>query len=276
MGNGMTQSELILFWITIVLYILAAGIFLYGLIIKSERPFKLGVKIILIGLVIQTTALGLRWYYAGHMPGDNIYELNFLGAWLAVFIYFWLQSYYRKIRVLGMIVLTISILMMMYGISKPHEMGPLSDEYQSGWFYVHIISSFLAYGCYVIATSSAIFFLIRGYIMKMGSLYEKLPSPNLLEDLSYRFVAYGFGAHAIMLVSGSIWANNAWGSYWNWDPVETWSLITWLIYAFYLHARTFLGWKGKRLAWITIFALIAIIYSFWGIPHLPSKDYSHV
>lgn len=269
----MAKGELILFWITIGSYLLAGGILFYGLRRKEELLFKSGVWIISMGLAVQTIGLGLRWYHSGHMPGDNLYELNSVGAWIAVLIYLCLQFYYRKIRVLGAIILPISILMMLYGISKPHEMGPLSDEYQSGWFYVHILSSFIAYGCYVIATASSVFILLR---VNLGQLQDKLPSSEFLEDLSYRLIAYGVGAHAIMLASGSIWANKAWGSYWNWDPVETWSLITWLIYAFYLHARPFLGWRGKRLAWITILALIAIIFTFWGVSHLPSREYRHV
>lgn len=269
----MAEGELILFCITIGLYITASGMFLYGLIRKEEMLFKFGVWIISIGLAAQTIALALRWYHSGHMPGDNLYELNSVGAWIAVLIYLCLQFYYRKIRVLGAIILTISILMMLYGISKPHEMGSLSDEYQSGWFYVHILSSFIAYGCYVIATASSVFILLRANLERFQ---DKLPSSEFLENLSYRLIAYGVGAHAVMIASGSIWANKAWGSYWNWDPVETWSLITWLIYAFYLHARPFFGWKGKRLAWITIFALIAIIFTFWGVSHLPSREYRHV
>lgn len=268
----MTKGELILFWITIGSYLLAGGILFYGLMRKSESPFKLAVGIVPIGFAAQTIALALRWYYSGHMPGDNLYELNSVGAWISVLIYLYLQFRYQRVRGLGLIVLAISVLMMLYGISKPHEAGPLSDEYQTGWFYVHVLSSFIAYGCYVIATASSVFVLLRA---NLGSIQDKLPPSEFLENLGYRLIAYGVGAHAIMLASGSIWANKAWGTYWNWDPVETWSLITWLIYAFYLHARPFLGWKGKRLAWVAVFALIAIIFTFWGISHLPSKDYRH-
>lgn len=272
----MTQGELVLFWTTVALYLSGAGVFVYGLFAGSERPFGSGVAIVVLGSVLHGAALGLRWRLTGHMPGDNIYELNSIGAWLAVLIYVGVQHYYPNMRALGVVVLGIGVLVMLYGISKPHKMGPLSGEYQSGWFYAHIISAFLAYGCYVIATSASVFILAGRHATAINWFAAKLPSPGFLEDLSYRMISYGFAAHAVMLASGSIWANTAWGSYWNWDPVETWSLVTWLIYAFYLHARAFLGWRGARLAWVTILALIAIIYTFWGVPHLPSREYSHV
>ena len=175
----------------------------------------------------------------------------------------------------GVFVLGITLAMMLYGVNTPHTLGPLSEEYQSPWFYIHIISAFLAYGCYVIATSAAILFLFRALLERVSPTQLKLPSNELLEDLNVRFVAYGFGGHAIMLASGSVWANTAWGSYWGWDPVETWSLITWLIYGFHLHARTFLGWDIRRLAWISIGALIAIIFTFWGVSHLPMETLEH-
>lgn len=269
----MAEGELILFWGGLGIYVIAGGMFLYGLLKKSERPLVLGARALLAGAAIQTIALGLRWYHSGHMPGDNLYELNSVGSWMSVIIFLVLQHRYGKIRGLGVVVAAVSVLMMLHGISKPHEAGPLSDEYQSAWFYVHITSSFAAYGCYVVATASSIFILIR---RGPEFLRDRLPSPEFLEDLSYRLIAYGFGAHAVMVASGSIWANKAWGTYWSWDPVETWSLVTWLIYAFYLHARPFLGWRGKRLAWVTVVALAAIVFTFWGVSHLPSMEYSHV
>lgn len=266
------NSDIVLFFITLSLYILAIFTLFYGLIVKSEKPFKTSVNIIVAGFVFQTLSLALRWYSSGHMPGNNLYELNAVGGWFAILFFLLLQFYYPRLRVLGVFILSVSIIMMLYGISKPHGMGPLSEEYQSHWFYIHIISAFLAYSCYVVATSAALLFLSVRYRLKWLVGISKGVSEDFLEDLNVRFVAYGFGGHAVMLASGSIWANSAWGSYWSWDPVETWSLITWLIYGFHLHARLFLNWKGGRLAWTTIIALIAIIFTFWGVPHLPVES----
>lgn len=271
----MPQSELIALGAAIVCYFMAMVVFLYGLVVRKEKPFSVATGGIYVGFVAHIISLALRWYFSGHMPGDNIYELNSVGAAFTVVFFLGLQRSYKNIRPVGIFVLAISLVMIGYGLSKPHLLGPLSDEYQSPWFYVHIISAFLAYSCYVIATSAAILYLLRRHNLKFFAFWEQLPASDFLEDLNSRFVAYGFAGHAIMLASGSIWANTAWGSYWSWDPVETWSLITWLIYAFHLHARTFQGWKGNRLAWITILALVAIVFTFWGIPHLPEASVQH-
>lgn len=266
--------DLVLFWVAVGIYGVAILVFLGGHVVQRDAALRIAVYFILGGFIVQTVSLGLRWYYTGHMPGDNIYELNAVGGWFTVLFFLILQKYYSKVRVLGVIVLGISLVMMLYGYMKPHTMGPLSDEYQSHWFYFHIISAFLAYSCYVIATSASILYLGKQYNAKRAA-NKKLPSQEFLEDINVRFVMYGFGGHAIMLASGSIWANTAWGSYWNWDPVETWSLITWLIYGFHLHAKSFLGWKGDKLAWTSILALVAIIFTFWGVPHLPSGEVAH-
>lgn len=265
----MLQLDLLFFWAAVSVYTFSILIFFYGLVVIGGRGLKIAVGFVSGGLLLHTISLGLRWYFSGHMPGDNIYELNSVGGWFTVLFYLGLQYYYPKTRTLGIFGLAITLAMMLYGYAKPHGMGPLSEEYQSHWFYFHIISAFLAYSCYVIATSAAILSLARTYNLWRFTDAEIIPSQDFLEDLNVRFVMYGFVGHAVMLASGSIWANTAWGSYWSWDPVETWSLITWLIYGFHLHARTFLGWRGERLAWTTIVALVAIIFTFWGVPHLP-------
>ena len=268
-GENMLSVDLLLFWTATAFYGIAILVFLGGHVVQKDKALDLGIHFITAGLVGQTASLALRWYYSGHMPGNNIYELNLVGGWFTVLFFVLLQRFYPNTKVLGTIVLAITLVMMLYGYFKPHSIGTLSDEYQSHWFYVHIISAFLAYSCYVIATSAAILYLGKEYNAKMAA-NERLPGQEFLEDLNSRFVMYGFGGHAVMLASGSIWANTAWGSYWSWDPVETWSLVTWLIYGFHLHAGSFLGWKGDRLAWTSILALIAIIFTFWGVPHLPS------
>jgi len=261
-------NDIFLFWIALAGYLVAIGLLLTSLK-KDESLAVKGVWVVCAALALHTVSLGLRWQAAGHLPGNDLYELNSVGGWLTVAIYLWIQRQYPKFRGLGAVILLLTIGMMLYGISKPHAIAPLSEEYQSGWFFVHILSAFYAYGCYVIATSAGLLYLVRHY--RGGPFSERLPSQELLENLNGRLIGYGFCSHAIMLTSGAIWANSAWGRYWGWDPVETWSLITWLVYAFHLHARTFLHWKGQRLAWISVVALITIVFTFWGVPHLPTQ-----
>jgi len=271
----MPTGDLVVFWLTFAIYGLAFLLFAYELTGRTKGPVRGLSLLVWLGVALHTVSLGLRWSYSGHMPGNNLFELNSVGGWCTVLLFQLLLLKYRNLRMIGVFVLGITLAMMLYGVSKPHALGPLSEEYQSPWFYIHIISAFLAYGCYVIATSAAILYLFRSFWERVSPLQVSLPPDALLEDLNVRFVAYGFGGHAIMLASGSVWANTAWGSYWSWDPVETWSLVTWLIYGFHLHARTFLGWDIRRLAWISIGALIAIVFTFWGVSHLPMETLEH-
>jgi ABC-type transport system involved in cytochrome c biogenesis permease subunit len=107
------------------------------------------------------------------------------------------------------------------------------------------------------------------YLLKeqnSGGIYERLPEPQAIDNLSYRFVAGGFIMYGLMIVSGAFWSNTVKGNYWNWDPVEVWSLISWLIYGIYLHLRITFGWRGRKLAWYALIAVVVMIVSYWGIP----------
>nr|WP_246325249.1 cytochrome c biogenesis protein CcsA [Dissulfurirhabdus thermomarina] len=178
-------------------------------------------------------------------------------------VYLWIQRRYPGTRHLGLFATAAALALLLYGAAHPHAPAPLAEEYRSGWFAVHVLAAFAAYGCYVTSTAAAAALLLP------PRRRERLPGPDRLEDLAFRLAAHGFVFHAAMLASGAVWAANAWGRYWSWDPVETWSLATWLLYAFFLHARAFLGWHGRRLAAVSLAAFASIVYTFWGVPHIP-------
>jgi ABC-type transport system involved in cytochrome c biogenesis permease subunit len=140
-------------------------------------------------------------------------------------------------------------------------MGP---AFQSPWLVVHVIFAWLAFGCYAISTGAAVLLLMRERLLSWKPSIS-IPDIEALDLVSYRFITLGFINHAVMLVSGAIWAKKLWGHYWSWDALETWSLISFLFYAFYLHARAFLKWKTSRAAWLTVAGLIVLAISFWGV-----------
>ena len=140
----------------------------------------------------------------------------------------------------------------------------MTDAYNSLWLIVHVIFAWLSFGSYAIATGAATLLLLRKKLI-LWRPQSKIPDTNALDMNSYRFIVLGFINHAVMLISGSIWAKKLWGHYWSWDPLETWSLIAFLFYAFYLHARSFLGWKLKTAAWLAIAGLGVMAISFWGV-----------
>ncbi|MHC4286773.1 MAG: cytochrome c biogenesis protein, partial [Planctomycetota bacterium] len=151
-----------------------------------------------------------------------------------------------------------------YGLMSWSQATPMSPAYHSPWLAVHVIFAWLSFGCYAISTGAAILLLTRNPLTRWKSTLKILPQDDL-DVMSYRFIVLGFINHAVMLVSGAIWAKKLWGHYWSWDALETWSLIAFLFYAFYLHIRSFLGWKMIRAAWLAVLGLILMIVSYWGV-----------
>jgi len=138
---------------------------------------------------------------------------------------------------------------------------PMVAALQSFWLYIHIFFAWLAYGAYTVACGAGIVYLARS--RKAGETPEG--ELSRLDELMFRSTVFGFITDAVMIAAGSIWAKNLWGSYWSWDPVETWSLLSWLIYGLALHLRLTLGWRGRRFAWYLVFAIVGVLISFWGV-----------
>lgn len=263
--------EAVSFWAAVVLYVISSVIYLYGLIFRSDRALPIATYVATVGWVLHTVAGIARWIQAGYPPIVSSYETLSIVAWIAILAFLVLQWRFVKTRVLGVVVLPISFLMMGLGRLPSQPIEPLSPALKSVWLIIHALFAELGHGSFIIATACAVLFLLKERQSDRGetsSFYERLPSLDILDDLSYRFIAIGFVLHAIMIISGSIWANQAWGRYWGWDPVETWSLVTWLLYGVYLHLRLFRGWAGKRAAWLAIGAFISVIFTFWGVGYV--------
>jgi ABC-type transport system involved in cytochrome c biogenesis permease subunit len=142
--------------------------------------------------------------------------------------------------------------------------GQLPASLQSYWLWVHIIGASTGFGSVLIAAAIGFLFILREKYN--GGFYERLPQSGDLDILGYRYVTGGFIMLGLMLISGAFWSNQVHGKFWNWDPVEVWSLICWLVYGIYLHLRVTFGWRGTRLAWYALLALIVMIVGYWGIP----------
>ena len=155
------------------------------------------------------------------------------------------------------------------------EENPLSAALRSWWLLVHILFALTAYGCFAVAFGAAVILLL-GERRKEPAPRGPIPSPERLDEIGRGCIFFGFICHTVMVLSGSIWANNSWGRYWGWDPVETWSLVTWLVYGLYAHLRFVRRWKPKHAAWLSVAAFAIVVFSFWGVPHLWKSihDYS--
>jgi ABC-type transport system involved in cytochrome c biogenesis permease subunit len=140
----------------------------------------------------------------------------------------------------------------------------LAPALQSGWLWVHIFGASSGFAAVLVAAGLGLVYLLKE--RNCGGIYDRLPSLADIDNLAYRFVAGGFIMFGLMMVSGCFWSNQVKGNYWNWDPVEVWSLVSWLTYGIYLHLRMTMGWRGRGLAWYALIALLAMIVSYWGIP----------
>lgn len=259
-----SQLEVILFWVTMFTYVGAFALHIFSFVSQKEKGLKTAFYILWAALVLHTALGILRWVLASHPPVTDTYELNLTGTWFTVLLFLIFQGMDKIDKAIGLIVIPVSFLALGYGYMSGIQINPMGPAFQSPWLMVHVIFAWLAFGCYAIATGASVFLLMKTKKTPWQK-GEKLPGPEALDMAGYRFVILGFINHAVMLVSGAIWAKKLWGHYWSWDPLETWSLIAFLYYAFYLHARSFLGWKMRRAAWLTLLGLLVLAISFWGV-----------
>ncbi len=260
----MKDLEILLLWFTIFLYVVTFIFHVIGFNWRKAKLENLSKWILRVGFILHSATLITHWISSKHPPVTDTYELNLTGVWFMILLFI-LFEYLRKAGfVIGLIVVPISFLALGYGYLSGVYIKPMGPAFQSPWLIVHVIFAWLAFGSYAISTGAAIFLLLKEK-KRSSETFKKLPSSDELDFTEYRFIVLGFINHAIMIVSGAIWAKKLWGHYWNWDPLETWSLIAFLFYAFYLHARSFLNWRMGKSAWLAVAGLIILAISFWGV-----------
>jgi cytochrome c-type biogenesis protein CcsB len=259
------KTEHVYFWLAVVLYGVSTFSYIFGLIAKQERLFQVGLFSALAGFIPHLITIALRWMAGGVSPFITISESITFGILVAILIFLIFQFTSKKVRPLGVLVMPVAFVLMGWAGTLMKDVATqLAPALQSWWLWVHIIGATAGFGSVLIAAGMGLMYLLKEN--NSGGIYEKLPEPLALDNLGYRFVAGGFIMYGLMIISGAFWANQVKGNYWNWDPVEVWSLISWLIYGIYLHLRITFGWRGKKLAWYALIALVAMIVSYWGIP----------
>jgi cytochrome c-type biogenesis protein CcsB len=259
------KPEITLFWIAVGLYGLSTFSYIFGLIAKQEKLFSVGLYSALAGFLPHVAVIGIRWAATGISPFISISESLILGVFMTVLLFLIFQFSPKKIQPLGVLVMPVAFVLMGWAGTLMKEVATaLAPALQSGWIWVHIVGASAGFASVLIAAGLGLLYLLKE--RNPGGFYEKLPQLQDMDVLSYRFVAGGFILYGLMIVSGCFWANQVKGTYWNWDPVEVWSLISWLIYGIYLHLRVTFGWRGTRLAWYALLALLVMIVSYWGIP----------
>jgi len=206
-----------------------------------------------------TASLVFRAIASGHGPFSNMYEFSLAFGWGALVLYLYFEVRYR-LRTLALVVLPIALGMLVYATTLPSEIRPLVPALQNDlWLTVHVAVAILAYGAFTLAFGAAVLFLIQA-----RDNIRWLPRRAVLDEMAYRAVMVGFPMMALVIILGAVWAQIAWGTYWSWDPKETASLVTWLIYGGYLHARVVRGWRGQRSALLLIIGFGATLFTYFG------------
>ncbi|OIP88250.1 MAG: c-type cytochrome biogenesis protein CcsB [Syntrophobacterales bacterium CG03_land_8_20_14_0_80_58_14] len=278
----MTNS--LLFGISIFVYFFAMVLYVSYLAFRSEMLGKAASLSMLGGVVVETAALGMRWYESyqlgiGRAPLTNLYESLAFFAWTIALIYLVLERKF-KIRTVGAFVAPFPFLIMAYASLNPNDIQPLVPALKSNWLIAHVVTCFVGYAAFAVSFGVSFLYLLKAGSEKRspksaGSFWDFLPSSSALDEIGYKTIAIGFPLLTIGIVTGAFWANVAWGTYWSWDPKETWSLIVWLIYAAYLHARITRGWRGKRAAILSIAGFAATIFCYLGVNLILSGLHSY-
>lgn len=269
----MTNTEAIFIWIALWFYGASALLFLYGVLFKKERVVGWGWYAAVAGFVFQTVSIGIRWGATGHPPVMRAYEMALLGSWLTMILFGVLRHWHRRVEVVGVAVMPIMLLMIGKGIMGRPYLEPMAPPFKSNWLWLHVIFAWVAYGAFCIAAGLAVLYLLKERAERKGRVvgfYDRIPELPAVNDLTLRLIIFGFVALTVQIGAGALWAYNLWGRYWGWDPIETWSLITWLIYGTYIHLGVTLGWKGRKMAWLAIASLISLFITYGGIGYMAS------
>ena len=225
----------------------------------AEALGRWGSILLINAFVFLTGALGFRWIAAGHGPFANMYEFSLAFVWgtLASQLYF---EFRYGLRSLAILAIPVCLAMFAYAATLPSEIDPLVPALQNNLLLsVHVAVAIAAYGAFALSFAAAVLFLVN-----RGNRFDWLPKQAMLDEVGYKAVMFAFPLLALVIILGALWAKVAWGQYWSWDPKETASLVTWLIYGGYLHARVVRGWKGNRSAYLLIGGFAAVIFTYFG------------
>lgn len=264
----MSPIENILFWAAVLVYAGATGGLVYAIVFRSERLIPRAIWLAAVGLLAHTAAIAARYAAQRHLPWAGDYENALFGSWFIVAATLWVAWRRRGLEVLALATLPTSFLIMGYGAMREPALTPLAVSLKSTWLYVHVLFAWIAFGGYALAMAGGVSFLLKRRNATRpdpNPVFERFPSLDKLDELVFRWIIMGFIADAVMIASGAIWAKDLWGSYWSWDPVETWSLITWVTYGIAIHLRVTRGWRGASFAWLAILAIAGMIITAFGV-----------
>lgn len=254
---------------SIVCCALVAILQIYGWVFGKERLLNGGRSLAWVFLFLNSLTILVRWYHQGHGPYITLYEVLLSNVWIATSLYLLLSNIWKGLRIVGVFVIPIIFLTIGAAAMAPAEVSMLTPSYRSIWLILHVLFAKLTYGSILLATALSLCVVIKKKLsVECHPSIRRLPESDRADFLSRKLIATSLFFSSLMLGSGAIWANQLWGKYWGWDPVETWALITWVIYGLYLHLRITYKFSDIHAAYYIIGAFIVSVFSFFIMPYV--------
>ena len=265
------SSQSAILWMG-TMFFLSTLFYWIGLIGRSPFGSSVGSGLCWAGVVFGLTGMLVRWYESyligadvGHIPISNLYEVFILFSLITSLFYLYYEQHYatRQLGAFVMLVISAAVgFLLWYTVTRDAaEIQPLVPALQSWWMKIHVPANFIGYGTFALSAMVASAYLLKS----SGYLVDRLPSLELLDDLMYKAISVGFAFFTVATILGALWAAEAWGGYWSWDPKETWALIVWLNYAAWLHMRLMTGLRGRVAAWWALVGLLVTTFAFLGV-----------
>lgn len=265
------SSQSAIMWMC-TLFFLATLVYWAGLVTRSAMLSRMGSGLTWAAAVMGGAGLFVRWYESyligsdvGHIPVSNLYEVFILFTLITALMYLYYEARFATRQAGAFVLLVISAavgFILWYSFDRQaHEIQPLIPALQSWWMKIHVPANFVGYGAFAMSAMLGVAELL---VLK-GVLKDRLPAAEVLDEMMYKAISIGFLFFTIATILGAMWAADAWGGYWSWDPKETWALIVWLNYAAWLHIRLVKGWRGEPLAWWAVIGLLVTTFAFLGV-----------
>lgn len=265
------SSQAAIMWMS-ALFALATLSYWGGVIARSDFLLKTGTGLTWSAVTMALIGLMVRWYESyligvdvGHIPISNLYEVFVLFCLITALLYLYYEARYqnRQLGAFALLVISAAVgFILWYTFDRQaHAIQPLVPALKSWWMKIHVPANFIGYGAFSIAAMLGVAYLL----VQRGILATRLPSLEVIDDVMYKLIAIGFVFFTIATILGAMWAAEAWGGYWSWDPKETWALIVWLNYAAWLHIRLVKGLRGPMLAWWAVIGLLVTTFAFLGV-----------
>jgi cytochrome c-type biogenesis protein CcsB len=259
-------AELRILWVAVIAYVLAGSLAILGVLLK-KRPERTVLGLMVLGLVLHTVAISLRWQRLDHGPFVTMFEILSSNVWslmLAFTIAYWRLP---AVRPVAAVVMPILFTMMGWLMTVSPGEAHLPPTYHTVWLFIHIGFGKVFLGAVLVAVGLSGVILLRQTAFG-ANRFQRLPASDRLSELAYRCMAIGFVFETLMLIAGAIWAQDAWGRYWDWDPLETWAFITWLIVGISLHTRLTFRLSPSAGAWLVLGVFVAAFLTFFGVPFI--------